>query len=140
MNWRNVGLIFQREVLDQLRDRRTLFMVAVLPILLYPLLGKSDMSLIGETQPIFYLMLGILSFATFGSVFVNSLSGTGATWFGLRLQVISLAVYLTYIFTAVNLLHSGLFWVWVAEIVYWSVMILMVVFYLRSERWHGVEF
>ncbi|HOY05308.1 MAG TPA: MATE family efflux transporter [Saprospiraceae bacterium] len=107
---------------------------------LYPLLGKSDMTLIGETQPIFYLMLGILSFATFGSVMVNSLSGTGATWFGLRLQVISLVVYLIYIFTVVNVLHSGLFWVWGAEIVYWSVMILMVVYYLRSERWHGMEF
>ena len=108
--------------------------------LLYPLLGKSDMSLIGETQPVFYLMLGILSFATFGSVLVNSLSGTGATWFGLRLQVISLVVYLSYIFTVVNVLHAQLIWVWTAEIVYWSVMILMVVYYLRTERWHGVKF
>ena len=39
MSWRNVILIFRREVLDQLRDRRTLFMVAVLPMLLYPLMG-----------------------------------------------------------------------------------------------------
>lgn len=39
MSWKNVKLIFQREVRDQLRDRRTLFMVAVLPLLLYPLLG-----------------------------------------------------------------------------------------------------
>jgi sodium transport system permease protein len=41
MNWSNVKLIFAREVRDQLRDRRTLFMIAVLPILLYPLLGMS---------------------------------------------------------------------------------------------------
>jgi sodium transport system permease protein len=41
MNWRNIKLIFLREVRDQLRDRRTLFMIAVLPILLYPLLGMS---------------------------------------------------------------------------------------------------
>ncbi len=39
MNWKNVKLIFLREVRDQLRDRRTLFMVAVLPLLLYPALG-----------------------------------------------------------------------------------------------------
>ena len=107
---------------------------------LYPLLGKSDMSLIGETQPIFHLMLLILSLATFGSVFVNSLSGTGATWFGLRLQMITLTVYLTYLFVAVNVLHVSLVWVWVGEVVYWIVMILMVVFYLRTERWHGVKF
>jgi len=41
MNWRNVKLIFLREVRDQLRDRRTLFMIAVLPLLLYPLLAMS---------------------------------------------------------------------------------------------------
>ena len=29
MNWKNVKLVFLREVRDQLRDRRTLFMVAV---------------------------------------------------------------------------------------------------------------
>ena len=41
MKWKNVRLIFRREMRDQLRDRRTLFMIAVLPILFYPLLGVS---------------------------------------------------------------------------------------------------
>ena len=41
MNWNNVKLIFAREIRDQLRDRRTMFMIFVLPILLYPLLGMS---------------------------------------------------------------------------------------------------
>jgi sodium transport system permease protein len=39
MKWNNVRLVFLREVRDQLRDRRTLFTIAVLPLLLYPLLG-----------------------------------------------------------------------------------------------------
>lgn len=41
MNWRNIQLVWAREVRDQLRDRRTLFMVAVLPLFMYPLLGAS---------------------------------------------------------------------------------------------------
>ena len=41
MNWSNVRLILGREIRDQLRDRRTLFMIAVLPLLLYPLMGMS---------------------------------------------------------------------------------------------------
>src|SRR4026209_2902047 len=41
MNWRNIHLIYAREIRDQLRDRRTLFLIAVLPLLLYPLLGMS---------------------------------------------------------------------------------------------------
>ncbi|HXG09056.1 MAG TPA: ABC transporter permease subunit/CPBP intramembrane protease [Gemmataceae bacterium] len=39
MRWSIVRLIWLRELRDQLRDRRTVFMMAVLPILLYPLLG-----------------------------------------------------------------------------------------------------
>ncbi|NNE00272.1 MAG: CPBP family intramembrane metalloprotease [Pirellulaceae bacterium] len=34
-----IYLIYMREMRDQLRDRRTLFTIAVLPILLYPLVG-----------------------------------------------------------------------------------------------------
>jgi sodium transport system permease protein len=41
MQWKNVKLIYLREMRDQLRDRRTLFLIAVLPLLLYPLLGTS---------------------------------------------------------------------------------------------------
>lgn len=41
MQWSNVKLIFAREMRDQMRDRRTLFTVAVLPIILYPLMGMA---------------------------------------------------------------------------------------------------
>ncbi len=41
MNWRNIRLVLAREIRDQLRDRRTMFMIVVLPLLLYPLLGMS---------------------------------------------------------------------------------------------------
>ena len=39
MNWAHVKLIFHREVRDQLRDRRTMFTICILPLLLYPLMG-----------------------------------------------------------------------------------------------------
>ncbi len=39
VRWSNLMVIFGREVRDQIRDRRTLFMIFVLPILLYPMLG-----------------------------------------------------------------------------------------------------
>ena len=60
MNWRNVILIFWREVLDQLRDRRTLFMVAVLPVFLYPLMGigTAQMTAMFTEQPRIVVILG----------------------------------------------------------------------------------
>lgn len=39
IRWSNVLVIYRRELRDQLRDRRTLFMIFVLPMLLYPIIG-----------------------------------------------------------------------------------------------------
>ncbi len=60
MSWRNVKLIFCREVRDQLRDRRTLFMIAVLPLLLYPALGIGMMQMMSvfREQPRTVVLLG----------------------------------------------------------------------------------
>lgn len=41
MTWSNVKLIFNRETRDQLRDRRTLFTIAIIPLVLYPLMGMA---------------------------------------------------------------------------------------------------
>jgi sodium transport system permease protein len=41
VSWTNIKLIFLRELRDQARDRRTLFTIVVLPLLLYPLMGMS---------------------------------------------------------------------------------------------------
>ncbi len=45
MRWSIVRLIWLREMRDQLRDRRTIFMIAVLPVLLYPVAGLGVMQL-----------------------------------------------------------------------------------------------
>lgn len=60
MRWKNVKLIFSREVRDQLRDRRTLFMIAVLPLLLYPSLGIGmvQMMVLFSEQPRTVVVLG----------------------------------------------------------------------------------
>jgi len=60
MSWSNVKLILAREIRDQLRDRRTLFMIVVLPILLYPLLGMSffQIAQFMQAQPTRVLVIG----------------------------------------------------------------------------------
>src|SRR5205823_9764012 len=54
MRWSIVRLIWFRELRDQLRDRRTVFMIAVLPVLLYPVAGLGVLQLargfLGQTQ------------------------------------------------------------------------------------------
>jgi sodium transport system permease protein len=60
MRWANVRTIFCREVRDQIRDQRTLFMVFVLPILLYPILvmGMIQVRIAFEEKPREVILLG----------------------------------------------------------------------------------
>jgi sodium transport system permease protein len=51
VNWSRVQLIFFRELRDQLRDRRTMFTICVLPILLYPLTGLMMLQLAQVKSP-----------------------------------------------------------------------------------------
>ncbi len=60
MKIHNIRLIFMREVRDQLRDRRTLFMIAVLPLLLPPAMGIGllEMTLLSKEQQGTVVILG----------------------------------------------------------------------------------
>ena len=71
MTFSNVKLILLREIRDQLRDRRTLFMIAVLPILLYPLLGMSlfQVAQFMQEQTTRVLVVGVKDFADLPPLF-----------------------------------------------------------------------
>jgi putative MATE family efflux protein len=107
--------------------------------ILYPLLGSEDMSLITDAQPIFWLLIVILSLFSIGSVFFNGMAGTGATFYGLVIQTICAIFYLIYIYVEVNYTSGGLFWAWAAEVFYWGLMITLIVWYMRSRNWHGLK-
>ncbi len=107
--------------------------------LLYPLLGAEDMSLITESRPVLYVLIPILTFFSIGGVFFNGLAGTGATQFGLMIQVFCALAYLAYIDIVVNYTSLGLPWAWAAEIFYWIVMLALTYWYLKSKKWYGLK-
>jgi sodium transport system permease protein len=54
MPWRNIGIVYRKEMVEALRDRRTLISTILVPILLFPVLtvavGYVAVSLIGEAS------------------------------------------------------------------------------------------
>ncbi len=108
--------------------------------ILYPLLGGEDMSLITEARPILYVLMGILAFFTIGGVYFNGLAGTGATFYGLKIQFWCAIGYLIAIYAIVELVKTdSLVLAWSTEIVYWIVMLFFMIRFLRSDKWHGLK-
>ena len=106
--------------------------------ILYPLLGSEDMSLIVEAQPIFYVLVGILTLNSIGTVYFNGIAGVGATYFGLQIQTWCALGYLAYIYSVINFFGGGLTLAWTAEIFYWAIMMGLMVWYLRSKKWYNL--
>lgn len=107
---------------------------------LYPLLGGQDPSLIQEAQPVFYVVIFILLLFSAGSIYFNGMIGTGATWYGLRLQFFGAAFYVIYVYLTVNTWGLSLEWAWAGELFYWAFIGLFSALYLSSYRWHKLSF
>ena len=52
MNWKNISLIYRKEILGAIRDRRTLISMIIIPLVFYPLLflGIGYFALLGEQK------------------------------------------------------------------------------------------
>jgi Na+-driven multidrug efflux pump len=97
------------------------------------------MSLIIESQPILYVMAGILVLFSVSAVFFNGLAATGATKFGLLIQSISAVMYLVYVYVVIEIMQAGLGWAWASEIFYWLLIFVVSYWFLKSTRWHGLK-
>ena len=112
--------------------------VAVFPeFFLYPLFGSEDMSMISEAKQLMPIMVTILAIFSFGSIFINGLTGTGHTKTALWIQSIFVFVYIVYSFVVIKVLSLGLIWAWSVEIIYWLGIWGVCYWYLRSKKWYA---
>lgn len=120
-------------------------MLVTLPVILapkytlYPLFGSEDMSLIVEAQPIFYVLIVILTLFSIGTVYFNGLAGTGATYYGLQVQIICAVAYLGYTLLVIKGFRGDLALAWASEILYWIIMMSFVIPYLKAKKWYGLR-
>ncbi len=124
----------------------TVTMFISLPILLFPstfllpLLHKTgETGLIREALPVLRLLIVILAIFSVGSVYFNALASMGAAALGLALQFVCAIAYLAFIHVVLSYTEGGLTWAWGGEIFYWVVMMVITIWYLKSERWHKMR-
>lgn len=80
--------------------------------------------------------VGLILFS-FGTVWLNAVTGTGNTTVNLRIELITLVVYSAYIYLVLEYWFLPITWGWASEWIYWALMFLMSFFYIRSGKWRG---
>ncbi len=102
---------------------------------LYPILGDERAYLIDLAYPNFWVLLGIMTTFSFGSIFWNGLIGAGQTRRALIIQGVAAALYVAGIYVVVQGPWGSLPLAWSVEIFYWAGIFWYCWRYFRGGRW-----
>jgi putative MATE family efflux protein len=106
-------------------------------VMLYPLFGGEDMSLILESKNVLYVLGVSMVLGSLGMIYFNGLSGTGAAAYGMKIQIIVFFIYILYMFLVLEFGRGSLVLAWTSELVYWILINLLSIRYLYSKNWYN---
>lgn len=102
-----------------------------------PSLFVKDAALVEATEPSSILIsFSILLFCV-AILYFSGVSGTGNTQVALVIEFFTISIYLLSAHIFANVLNWGVTWAWAAEFVYFSILLIISVWYLRSGKWIG---
>jgi len=117
----------------------------ILPLLafpnqvLYPILGDERAYLIELAYPVFWVLWGILTTFSFGSIYFNGVIGAGETSLALKIQSLVALIYIVMIWIVVHSSWGTLVMAWSVEIIYWIIIFIFAYSYLKRKGWFTKE-
>ncbi len=110
-------------------------------LLLFPVqflsLYRDDPSLVQFALPSLRVIVLSTLLMSVSTVVFNAVVGTGKTLVNLTMEVISVCLYILYCYVVIERLRSPLHIAWAADLVYWTVLLVMSYAYLRYGKWKG---
>lgn len=99
----------------------------------------SDIVLINESLGSFYVICGAIYVFCISIVLFSAVSGTGNTKIAMMIEFFNILVYIVFIYVCVFVLDTSVIWVWTSEILYWLLMGIFSLIYLRTGHWRKIK-
>jgi MATE family multidrug resistance protein len=96
---------------------------------------QQDAAFMSEAIDVIRIVSVALLLMSFGTVWLNAVTGTGNTVVNLTIESITIILYCVYVYITLEWLDLPITWGWASEWVYWLSMFLMAFFYMKSGRW-----
>ena len=113
-------------------------MLTVWPTWFLSFYGQGD-SFIAEAIPVIRVVSIALLLMSFGTIWLNAVTGTGNTKVNLVIEAVTIVIYCIYVYVVLEYWHLPITWGWGSEWVYWISMFSMAFFYMRSGKWKGKQ-
>lgn len=94
-----------------------------------------DIAYLEQSASILRFISGSIFMYGIGSVYFQTINGTGNTRYTFYVELISVAVYLIAAYLLIKVYQVDIYWVWIVEYIYFAFIIFASVFYLRFFNW-----
>ncbi len=112
--------------------------VALWPeVLLYPIFGKEDMSMIAHAHDTLIMLVPIMIIFGCGSIMMNGMMGIGVTKKVMYIQLAATCVYMLFAYLSIVVFSSSTAVAWSVELVYWGFILLLCYIYIHKKSWYS---
>lgn len=106
----------------------------IFPEIFLSLFGQ-DAGFMHDALPVVRVVSSALILMSFSSVWVNAAIGTGNSHINLWIEIITIVVYIVYVYLVLEFFKLSIVIGWMSEWVYWSLLFVMSWWYIRSGKW-----
>jgi len=110
--------LFTREILSLFNDDAA-FLTMAIPVL--------------RVVSVAILMMSV------STVCLNAVTGTGNTRINLMIEMITIVMYIVYVYLVMEVYNLPIVWGWGSEWVYWTSIFIMSFAYLKSGKWNNAK-
>jgi putative MATE family efflux protein len=104
---------------------------------LYLSLFRNDPVFIENGIPVLRCIAFAMIILSIGTVWLNSVTGTGNSRITFLIEFIAITFYCFYVFIVLEVKKLPILWGWMSEVLYWTILFSLSFAYIRSGRWKG---
>ena len=108
--------------------------INIFPNAFFGLFGQGNL-FVQEAIPVLRMVTAGLLIMSVGNIWLNGVTGTGKTKVNLAIEIIAISIYLIYTWIVMKVHYTTLAMAWSNELVYWTSILIMAFWYIKSGKW-----
>jgi multidrug resistance protein, MATE family len=100
--------------------------------------ASSD-AFITEGVPVVRVVAMAMVFMSVSNIWLNAVTGTGNSKMSFKIEFMAIIFYCLYVFFVLEIYKLSLVWGWMSEFLYWSILLTLSYWYMRSGKWKRIK-
>jgi len=100
---------------------------------------NDDAAFLAMAVPVLRVVSIAILMMSVSTVCLNAVTGTGNTRINLMIEMITIVMYIVYVYLVMEVYNLSIVWGWGSEWVYWTSIFIMSFAYLKSGKWNNAR-